>query len=259
MAVKQETIDKYLGKVFPSNNYGDVEVIEVLEGSKLKVKFLNTGNIRIYDKVSVTRKEMRDVEAFPVYTTGIQDIKGYLVKGQPHPKDYSVWNNIRQRCYNLNTQDKLYPQYAGCTMSDDFLVFSKFKEWYNNQIGCDQDGWHIDKDLLVKRNKVYSAETCVLLPQQINTLITGANAIRGDLPKGVYYDKSKGINSRYRARVSQDGKYVCYGSYSNLDDAWLAYKEAKEAWVKVVAERWKDKIDPRAYNALLNYTVEWDD
>ena len=64
--------------------------------------------------------------------------------------------------------------------------------------------------------------------------------------------------SQYR-KVSQDGKYVCYGSYSNPEDAWLAYKEAKEAWVKVIAERWKDKIDPRAYMALLNYTVEWDD
>ena len=64
MAVKQETIDKYLGKVFKTNNCGDVEVIEVLDRSKLKVKFLNTGNIRVYDKVSVARKEMRDIEFY---------------------------------------------------------------------------------------------------------------------------------------------------------------------------------------------------
>lgn len=258
MAVKQETIDKYVGKVFKTNKCGDVDVIEVLDKGKFTVKFINSGNTKTCSQSMLISGNIRDTEEYQVHTTGIQDIKGYLVKGKPNPKDYSAWNNIRQRCYNLNIQDKLYPRYVGCTMSEDFLIFSKFREWYNSQMGCEQDGWHVDKDLLFKGNKVYSAETCVLLPPQINSLIVGANAIRGDLPKGVYLDKGN-KTPRYRARVSQDGKRVCYGSYSNLEDAWLAYKEAKEAWIKVVAERWKDKIDPRAYNALLNYTVEWDD
>lgn len=255
MAVKQETIDKYLGKVFPSNNYGDVEVIEVLEGSKLKVKFLNTGNIRVYDTVSVTRKEMRDVEAFPVYTTGIQDIKGYLVKGQPKPKDYSVWNGVRQRCYNLNCRGSL-PTYEGCTMSDDFLVFSKFKEWYNNQIGCDQEDWHIDKDLLVKGNKVYSAETCVLLPKQINSAIVIHNRGSNNFPMGVIYNSTK---TRYRARIQRKEGWESLGTYDTPEEAFYAYKPVKEAYVKSIADVWKDQIDPRAYDALMNWTIDIDD
>ena len=247
MAVKQETIDKYLGKVFKTNTCDDVEVIEVLECSHCLIKFLDTGNLMEVANVCLINGKIKD--------------NGVTYRRATAPtstKEYRAWFGMTQRATNRKVQAR-YTTYKSCTISEDFKSFDYFKDWYNSQIGCDQDGWHLDKDLLFKGNKVYSAETCVLLPQQINNLITGANAIRGDLPKGVYYDKSKGINSRYRARVSQDGKYVCYGSYSNLDDAWLAYKEAKEAWVKVVAERWKDKIDPRAYNALLNYTVEWDD
>ena len=38
-------------------------------------------------------------------------------------------------------------------------------------------------------------------------------------------------------------------------EAFNAYKEAKESFVKEQAEKWKDKIDSRAYNALLNYQV----
>ena len=38
--------------------------------------------------------------------------------------------------------------------------------------------------------------------------------------------------------------------------AFNAYKEAKEAFVKEQAEKWKSQIDPRAYKALMNYQVE---
>ena len=257
MAVKQETIDKYVGKVFDSKRFGKVVVTKYVNAKEVHIKFLNTGYECTELMSSIVSGYVKDKTIPTTCGVGFIDVEGASI-GRNMTKWYAAWNNMMNRCYNENTRH-ISKTYEDCYVSESWKYLSNFKEWYNSQIGCEQDGWHVDKDLLFKGNKVYSAETCVLLPQQINTLITGANAIRGDLPKGIYYDKSKGINSRYRARVSQDGKYVCYGSYSNLDDAWLAYKGAKEAWVKVVAERWKDKIDPRAYNALLNYTVEWDD
>ena len=39
-------------------------------------------------------------------------------------------------------------------------------------------------------------------------------------------------------------------------EAFNAYKKAKESFVKEQAEKWKGKIDPRAYEALMNYQVE---
>ena len=39
-------------------------------------------------------------------------------------------------------------------------------------------------------------------------------------------------------------------------EAFNAYKKAKEAFVKEQANKWKGQIDDRAYNALMNYTVE---
>ena len=45
--------------------------------------------------------------------------------------------------------------------------------------------------------------------------------------------------------------------YFNTEiEAFNYYKINKENYVKELAEKWKGQIDERAYEALINYTVE---
>lgn len=46
------------------------------------------------------------------------------------------------------------------------------------------------------------------------------------------------------------------GNYATAEEAFYAYKEAKESYIKEVANKWKDQIDPKVYNALMNWEVE---
>ena len=39
----------------------------------------------------------------------------------------------------------------------------------------------------------------------------------------------------------------------------MLIKKAKEAFIKEQAEKWKGKVDDRAYEALMNYTVDIND
>ena len=55
------------------------------------------------------------------------------------------------------------------------------------------------------------------------------------------------------------GKQEFLGYFNTEIEAFNAYKKAKESFVKEQAEKWKGKIDERAYDALMNYEVEIDD
>ena len=45
------------------------------------------------------------------------------------------------------------------------------------------------------------------------------------------------------------------GIFKTEIEAFNAYKKAKESFVKEQADKWKDQIDERAYEALMNYEV----
>ena len=55
------------------------------------------------------------------------------------------------------------------------------------------------------------------------------------------------------------GKREYLGLFNTELEAFNAYKQAKESFVKEQANKWKDKIDERAYEALMNYQVNIDD
>ena len=79
-------------------------------------------------------------------------------------------------------------------------------------------------------------------------------ASRGEHLIGVYWhNKRKAFEARVR---KNKGKQEYLGLFKTELEAYNAYKTAKEAFVKEQANEWKSQIDIRAYNALMNYTVE---
>ena len=243
---------EYEGSVFKTKSYGDVVVLEYYNARDVTIKFLNTGNVRKTGTSELKKGEIRDNEAFPVYSVGIMDVPNEARRNVPIPKEYSIWNGVRQRCYNENIRH-LTPSYQEVEMSENFKRYSYFKEWCHNQIGFDQDGWQLDKDILIKGNKVYSEYTCCFVPQEINAALTNNKSVRGSFPSGVIYNCTK---TRYRARIQRGDKWESLGTYDTPEEAFYAYKPVKEAHIKSLAEKWKDQIDPRVYEALMNWTIE---
>lgn len=177
---------------------------------------------------------------------GINDVPG-LIK----TKEYRLWTNMLVRSYDEKLHQR-YPTYLDCETSSEFLFFSKFYNWCQNQIGFNQPNFELDKDLLEKGNREYHPDKCVFIPREINSALKTKKRSRGDLPIGV----TKKNFSSYVAQLNDSLGKIYLGSFSNPEQAFQAYKHAKENHIKLLAEKYRDQIDPRAYEALLNYKVE---
>ena len=164
-------------------------------------------------------------------------------------KQYTLWNSLLRRCYYLKYHDK-FPTYIGCSISENFKSYSYFYEWCQSQVGFGREGFHLDKDLIQKGNKVYSEKTCLFLPNLLNVLLTSRKTHRGALPIGVCAYKDK-----FAAQCCSESSSRHIGYFNTPEEAFAAYKEVKEAFIKTQAEKWKNFIDPRAYQALMAYEV----
>ena len=117
-------------------------------------------------------------------------------------------------------------------------------------------GWQLDKDILVKGNKLYSKDTCCFVPSEVNNLLIKRDNFRGEYPVGVHFDKYAG---KFKAQLAINGKVKFLGRFNTPEEAFQAYKLAKEVQIKVVANKWKHLLDERVFQALMAYEVAIDD
>ncbi|MCD7767057.1 MAG: hypothetical protein LUH53_11200 [Lachnospiraceae bacterium] len=166
---------------------------------------------------------------------------------------YIKWKSMLERCYNRNCLRRA-PQYSDCTVCDEWLNFSNFRYWYEAH-KYSAKSLSLDKDILMKGNRMYCPEFCALVPKNINQLMIGSvGRDRGAFPIGV--GKDKRYKNKYRAEMTVFGKDVKIGTYNSPEEAFLHYKEYKESFIKKVAEQNKGKIPFTVYDALKNWQVE---
>lgn len=181
-----------------------------------------------------------------IYGVGINDV--YLSGNRDV---YERWKRMLSRCYDKAVLAK-QPSYVGCYICDDWRYFSKFKAWYEQH---SKPKYAVDKDILFKGNKCYSPETCCCVPPEINALFTKSNRTRGAYPIGVYLDKKSG---KFLASIHKYGRLKKLGRFATPQDAFVAYKAAKEDYIKEIAQKYyaNGEIEKRVYDALMKYEVE---
>lgn len=238
-----------VGKIYLTKNYGSVSVLAVDSTRKVYVKFLNTGYEVCTTKQHLLQGNIKDRLAPSVYGVGV--VGDYTTKQDGvHVPEYVIWRHMLQRCYDQRTQS-LHPAYKGCSVSPNFQNYGYFKSWCNEQVGYGNPNFQIDKDLLVKGNKIYSEATCAFVPCEINSLCR-SHAKRGAYPVGVSFDKDF---KKFSAKILRLGKSETLGHFYTSEQAFEVYKRSKEAQIKELANKWKSQIDKRVYDALIAWEV----
>jgi len=186
---------------------------------------------------------------------GVNDWVGKVKVDGKMIKEYNLWKGMLQRCFDEKLKQKK-PTYEGVTCSKEWLSMTKFIEDVSQMKGYGLKGWELDKDILQKGNKLYSKDTCCFVPAEVNLLLIKSDKSRGEYPVGVYFHKR---DIKFRAKLTINGKRKHLGDFTTPEEAFFAYKAAKEAHIKVVAHKWKHLLDERVFQALLTYDVAIDD
>lgn len=172
-----------------------------------------------------------------IYGKGINDAD-YVVQptinGKRFPCPfYKTWNGVLQRCYS-RTFKKRRPTYEKVYCSEDWLTFSNFKSWMENQPYQDCE---LDKDILFLDNTLYSAETCVFVPSFINNLFLDSKKIRGEYPLGVNFHKGVG-KLVSQIKINNVKKHLGY--FDDISDAHKNWQIAKCCAMSGAVTTWKN-------------------
>ena len=245
-----------IGKICKSKSSGDFKIVKYNDSKDVEIQFLKTGYETSVQLTNIRNGNVKDPYLPSVFGVGVLGTKYPSKVNGVITKEYELWKSMLKRCYSDDYKSK-YPTYEGCEVSNKFKSYEYFYEWCNKQIGFGVSGFELDKDLLIKGNKVYSESTCVFVPTEINLLLTKRTSLRGNHLIGVYWNKRA---NAFVSRVRKNkGKHEHLGCFKTEIEAFNTYKVAKESFVKEQANEWKDQIDIRAYNALMNYKVSTDD
>lgn len=250
--VKKDKAD-YVGKIFPTRGGTDCIVLDYEGWDNITVKFLDEHGMEVKVCYSnLTKGAVRNVYAKSVYGVGcLGEDRFPDLDRETRTKIRKLWQGMLERGHS-ERHKKENPSYEGVTVCSEWHNLQNFAEWVLAQKFFNV-GYHLDKDILVSGNKVYSPENCCFVPSQINSLFTDRARDRGDYPVGVYFRKK---DSLYIVTISRSGKQKHVSCHKKLSDAILSYKIEKEGQVKLMASVWKDKIDENVYNAMMCWTVE---
>lgn len=238
-----------VGQIHDSNS-GKFEIVELLGGEKVLCRF-EDGHTVVAQRGNVRIGNVWNPYHPFIYGVGFVGVGKYPAK----IKANHYWSKMMQRAY-CPVYKKEHPTYESVTVDRNWLNYQIFAEWCTKRKQYGNLGYNLDKDIIIRGNKVYAEDRCALVPQRVNKLLITKTHVNSDTPLGVkrIRDKFNRVIG-YTATCHDNGKELYFGYYPNPIDAFYAYKEGKETLIKKVANDYKELLDNNVYDALLQYVV----
>lgn len=179
-----------------------------------------------------------------------------MIKDEFRRLCYRKWNSMKQRCGTAKG-------YVGVTICDEWNNFENFYQWMlKKKSSCEYvDGWEIDKDVLqpLVKHKVYSPNTCIFIPNNINCAIVGIDVYSHKPSNCLYWDKNR---NKWQVKLKMYNKTIHLGRFEDKIDGFVAYINAKIKYMQELIDKEerlstnnKDKI-MYCVKTNLNYRLE---
>ena len=249
--------DKRIGEEKYNSQGYLMKIIEYNNVNDMTVEFHDKYKARINTRYShFSNGDIKNPYHPDLYNVGINGNKYPSRKNGQKTKEYRAWSGILVRCYDEKYREE-NQSYKEVTCCKEWLLFENFYEWLHSQENFDKwlsgEWWAVDKDILVKGNKIYAPEMCSLVPPNINGLFTKCDKSRGELPIGVSKHRKK-----YRAGISINKHHIILPVRDTIEEAFVDYKNIKEENIKKIAQEEYNmgNITKKCYEAMMRYEVE---
>lgn len=172
------------GTVHDSNNCGTMTIVSYKKQAEVKVVFNITGTTLIVNSSDLRAGKVKDKNHPSVEGVGFVGYGDHNPGGLKNRNPaYVCWHSMISRCYSTKRQLRT-PCYAGVSVCKEWLNFQKFANWYYDNYPSDGKIYHLDKDLKINGNKVYSPETCLFVTAEENCNETNVKDYKFKNPLG---------------------------------------------------------------------------
>ena len=229
-----------IGSKFTTNEGYEIEIVEKLKGYKRKIKILDKyGHEDIFKVEAIIDGRIKNPYHPSVCGIGYFGVGDYSTKCNGiRSNAYYTWNSIFRRCYSSEYISRR-PTYKNTTVCEEWHNYQNFAKWYeeNFPYHIENTKFQLDKDLLQHgvENKVYSKNTCVFLPDRVNSFLANKYNTNTSGAVGVSWYKR---NRRWGASTNDfiSKSHIHLGLFDTVDEASIAYKTNREIQVKNVKE-----------------------
>lgn len=251
--LKRGTVKKFIslvGNVYTTVEGYGIKVIEHTSFHYIIIEFPD-GMRRRVSKSSLYPAQIRNFNHPSVYGVGYLGYGKYRCSvNKKLTVEYTYWSSMIERGY-CPKYKIAHPSYKDTTVRKEWHNFQNFAKWYEENWKPHMENWNLDKDILIKGNKIYSPETCCFVPQELNKLFTLRQNHRGKYPIGVTKTGNK-----FTAQINKQGVRIILGIFNTPEEAFYEYKVAKEQYIKESADEWKPLTSEECYQAMYRWEIE---
>lgn len=255
---------KYEGLIYETNEGHTIKILEYLGANKARIIFLDEFQHERTALISqIKKKSIKNPYHRGTVGVGYIGVGKYGTTVENSNKNnlcHIKWYGMLSRCYDEEYKSK-HKTYENASVCEEWHNFQNFAKWfYENYYKVENEIMDLDKDILIKGNKTYSPETCVIIPQVINKLFMESTNYVEDLPKGLTRHKGTGgVRAQCNNPITRKRERKLFSKKTELENI----KEAKE-WhnktkrkvVLEVADYYADKVPIKVINAILSYNFD---
>lgn len=249
-----------IGEERLSNQGYLMRIVTYIDCRNIIIEFQDTYKAKVHTSYdSFIKGQVKNPYATTVCGVGIIGNKYPATINRVAIKEYDTWRHMLARCYDKKYKNE-HPTYKDAICCSEWLNYENFYEWLHSQENFDKwlklDKSSLDKDILIKGNKLYSSDTCCLVPHNVNSLFTKRDNDRGDYPIGIHKKNDKFI---VQCNNPFTNKRMCLSdNCQTVEEAFIIYKNYKEDIIKKVAkiEYNIGNITKECYEAMIKYQIE---